>query len=348
MSQYQFIKALLQQPVDRVPVWFMRQAGRYLPEYREVRKQAGSFVNLCKTPELACEVTLQPLRRFDFDAAILFSDILTVPDAMGLGLEVVESKGPMFARPVRTQHDLSTLRKVEVETDLSYVIKAVMLIVYELADNKPLIGFAGSPWTVATYMVEGQATKSFSLIKKMLYTDPALLHGILESVTKVTIDYLNAQIRSGVSAVMLFDSWGGILSPDTYEAFSLHYLRAIAAGIEQPQDKKVPIIFYGRQTNQHLEQIASSGCDAVGVDWTITLAEARARVGGQVALQGNLDPTVLYADEKIIREKVNEILEQVANQPGFVFNLGHGMLPDIPPESVAIAVDAVHQFKMKY
>lgn len=346
MSQYRLVDALMRQPVDKVPVWFMRQAGRYLPEYKATRKQAGSFVNLCQTPELACEVTLQPLRRFDFDAAILFSDILTVPDAMGLGLEMVESQGPVFHKTVRSQQDLASLIQVEVESDLGYVADAVKLIVSELDGKTPLIGFAGSPWTVATYMIEGKSTKSFSTIKKMLYAEPDLLHAILQQVTKVTIDYLNMQIKSGVSAVMLFDSWGGILSPATYESFSLAYLRAIAEGLEHPASGKVPVVFYGRQTNQHLEMIAQSGCDAIGVDWTIAMAEARARVGGQVALQGNLDPTVLYASEAVIRQEVNKILEQVGHEPGFVFNLGHGMLPDLPPESVAIAVDAVNQFKI--
>jgi uroporphyrinogen decarboxylase len=348
LPAHRFIQALLKQPVDRVPVWFMRQAGRYLPEYLATRKQAGSFKTLCQTPDLACEVTLQPLRRFDLDAAILFSDILTVPDAMGLGMEIVEKFGPRFERTVRSQADVDQLIMPEPEDQLGYVMDAVRLIRKELDNKVPLIGFAGSPWTVATYMVEGQGTKTFSVIKKMLYSDPALLHQILSKVTEATISYLNAQIAAGAQAIMIFDSWGGVLGPGIYQEFSLAYMQQIVAGLKtETAEGKVPVILYGKQTHFWLEDIANSGCDAVGLDWTISMQDAKRRVGDKVALQGNMDPAVLYAQPEVIQKTVNSILTGVAEQPGFVFNLGHGLMPDIPFDSVEVAVNAAHDFQME-
>ena len=343
------LKALRRQPVDMTPVWIMRQAGRYLPEYRATRKRAGDFMTLCKTPELACEVTLQPLQRFDLDAAILFSDILTIPDAMGLGLRVVENMGPQFARPLRSGEDIRKLRVPDVESDLRYVMDAVRLIKRELHGKVPLIGFAGSPWTIATYMIEGGASKNFSLAKRMLYGQPDLMHRLLDVLSRSIIDYLNGQIAAGVDTVMIFDSWGGILSQAAYREFSLDYMQRIVQGIKiENQGNATPVILFTKGGGLWIEDIAESGCDAIGVDWTVDIGAARRRAGGKVALQGNLDTAVLYSSPVAIRRQVAEVLAAYGEADGHVFNLGHGIHPDIDPDKVALLVDAVHELSRPF
>lgn len=337
------IKALRRQPVDCTPIWLMRQAGRYLPEYRKVREQAGSFMNLCTNPELACEVTLQPLERFPLDAAILFSDILTIPDAMGLGLHFVEGEGPKFERPVRSQADVEKLRVVTTEEDLKYVVDAVSLIRQELNGRVPLIGFSGSPWTLATYMVEGQSTRDFSLIKKMLYAEPDLLHRILDVLTQSVIEYLNAQIRAGAQAVQVFDTWGGVLTTAAYREFSLRYLQMIVEGIESSADgSKVPVVLFTKGGGMWLEDIVATGCDAVGLDWSIDIGSAFDQFSDRVAMQGNLDPAILRSDPQVIEAQAEAIIAAVGGRSGHIFNLGHGITPDIPPEHVTALVHAVH------
>ncbi len=343
------LKALRRQPVDMTPVWIMRQAGRYLPEYRATRKRAGDFMTLCKTPELACEVTLQPLQRFDLDAAILFSDILTIPDAMGLGLRVVENMGPQFARPLRSGEDIRKLRVPDVESDLRYVMDAVRLIKRELHGKVPLIGFAGSPWTIATYMIEGGSSKNFSLAKRMLYGQPDLMHRLLDVLSRSIIDYLNGQIAAGVDSVMIFDSWGGILSQAAYREFSLDYMQRIVQGIKiENQGNATPVILFTKGGGLWIEDIAESGCDAIGVDWTVDIGAARRRAGGKVALQGNLDTAVLYSSPAAIRRQVAEVLAAYGEADGHVFNLGHGIHPDIDPDKVALLVDAVHELSRPF
>ena len=343
------LRALLREPVDRTPVWIMRQAGRYLPEYRATRERAGSFMKLCTTPELACEVTLQPLARFPLDAAILFSDILTVPDAMGLGLGFAEGEGPRFARPVRSAADVKNLAVPDPEERLRYVLDAVRLIRRELDGKVPLIGFAGSPWTIATYMVEGKGGTGFSLIKKMLFDQPQLLHTLLDVVARAVTAYLNAQIAAGVQAVMVFDTWGGVLAPSDYREFSLSYMQAIVSGLTRnAEGRRAPVILFTKGGGQWLEVMAATGCDALGLDWTTDLKDARARVGERVALQGNLDPCVLYASPDRIRNEVETVLESFGRGSGHVFNLGHGIHPDVDPEHVAVLVEAVHSTSKKY
>ena len=344
-----FLRALLREPVDRTPVWIMRQAGRYLPEYRATRKKAGSFLDLCTNPELACEVTLQPLDRFELDAAILFSDILTVPDAMGLGLYFAEGEGPRFRDPVSNKADVDRLGSPDPETDLRYVMDAVRLIRKELDGRVPLIGFAGSPWTLATYMVEGSGSKEFARIKGMMYEQPALLHELLTKVADAVTAYLNAQILAGAQAVQIFDTWGGVLTPETYRAFSLQYMARIVEGLQREQDgKKVPVILFTKNGGQWLEAIADTGCDALGLDWTTDLQMARQRVGDRVALQGNLDPCVLYASPERIRDEVQKVLASFGNGNGHVFNLGHGIHQAINPDHVKTLVDAVHELSQPY
>jgi uroporphyrinogen decarboxylase len=343
------LRALRRQPVDATPVWIMRQAGRYLPEYRKTRERAGSFMVLCKTPDLACEVTLQPLARFPLDAAILFSDILTIPDAMGLGLSVIEKQGPRFERPVRTRDDIKKLSVPDPEVELRYVMDAVRLIARELDGKLPLIGFAGSPWTIATYMIEGGSNKDFILAKGMLYGAPADLHELLALLAEAITQYLNAQIAAGVQVVMLFDTWGGILSDSAYREFSLRYMQRIVEGIRQgPQGDRVPIILFTKGGGLWLEEIAGTGADAVGIDWTMDIGQARSRVGDRAAIQGNLDPGVLYAGPEIIREQAARVLAGYGHGPGHVFNLGHGIHPDVNPEHVAVLVDAVHEVSRQY
>ena len=343
------IRALLREPVDITPVWMMRQAGRYLPEYREIRTKAGDFMTLCQNPTLACEVTLQPLRRFDLDAAILFSDILTVPDAMGLGLYFEQGEGPRFRKPVRTTKDVAALPVIKADADLSYVMDAVKLIRHELNAQVPLIGFSGSPWTIATYMVEGGASKDFSIIKRMLMATPELMHELLEKITLSVIDYLNGQIRAGVQVVQIFDTWGGVLSPHAYQKFSLHYMHKILQGLLREHDgRKVPVIVFTKNGGLWLEKIASIGSDCVGLDWTINISEARTRIGSQVSLQGNMDPSVLYAAPEKIREEVSMILQQFGHGNGHVFNLGHGIHQHVDIDHVSAFIDAVHELSAQF
>ena len=340
-----FLRALQREPVDRTPVWIMRQAGRYLPEYLKTRAQAGSFMNLCQSPELACEVTLQPLRRFDLDAAIIFSDILTIPDAMGLGLYFVTGEGPKFERPLSSASDIENLPRPDVAESLGYVMDAVSLTRRELGGKVPLIGFSGSPWTLATYMIEGGSSKTFGKAKKLLYQDPGLAHALLEKLADTVTDYLNAQVESGAQAVQIFDTWGGALSSNAYQEFSLRYMERIVSGLKRENDgRRVPVILFSKGCNTQLEALAASGCDALGVDWTITLEEARARVGGQVALQGNLDPSVLLAEPDVVRREVRRTLESFGRGDGHVFNLGHGITPDVDPDHLAALIDEVRKF----
>jgi uroporphyrinogen decarboxylase len=340
-----FLRALARQPVDKTPVWMMRQAGRYLPEYRQVRAQAGDFMSLCKNTELACEVTLQPLERFELDAAILFSDILTIPDAMGLGLYFEEGEGPKFRKPVRTEADIDRLQVVNTASDLGYVTDAVSMIRRELNGRVPLIGFSGSPWTLATYMIEGQSSRDFIRAKTMLYTQPEVLHQLLEKLSLSVIDYLNAQILVGAQVVQIFDTWGGALSHDAYLEFSLAYMKKIVDGLIKHADgRDVPVILFTKGGGHWLEAMADSGCDCLGLDWTVDIGAAKGRVGSQVALQGNMDPAVLRSDRKGIESEVKTILESFGDDDGHVFNLGHGITPDINPDNVKIFIDAVHKF----
>jgi len=344
-----FIKTLLKQPVDRTPVWMMRQAGRYLPEYRQVRQQAGSFLDLCMNPELACEVTLQPLRRYGFDAAILFSDILTVPDAMGLGLYFSENEGPKFTNPVRTAADVDKLPIPDPEAELRYVMDAVRLIRKNLQGSVPLIGFSGSPWTLATYMVEGGSSKSFQNVKSMMYNEPKLMHTMLDKLAQSVAAYLNAQIAAGAQAVMLFDTWGGMLTTEDYSEFSLYYAKQVRALLNtQVGGQQIPTILFTKGGGLWLELMADAGYDALGLDWQTDIQQARARVGNKVALQGNMDPVALYANPEVIAEKVKTVLAKYGAGSGHVFNLGHGILPDINPEHVKAMVDAVRQYSPAY
>lgn len=343
------LRALLRQPVDRTPVWMMRQAGRYLPEYREVRRQAGSFMDLCKNTELACEVTLQPLRRFPLDAAILFSDILTIPDAMGLGLYFEEGEGPKFERPVRDAAAIAALPVPDIDAELRYVTEAVRLIRRELAGQVPLIGFSGSPWTLATYMVEGGSSKNFARIKGLMYDEPALLHQLLDKIARTVVQYLNAQVEAGAQALMIFDTWGGVLSPEAYRTFSLAYAQQVIAGLQREHDnRRVPVVFFTKGGGQWLEEMAAIGADALGLDWTCDIGEARRRVGDRVALQGNLDPSVLYARPAQIREEVARILAAFGHGTGHVFNLGHGIHPEVDPEHAGAMIAAVHELSPQY
>ncbi|ASQ46875.1 uroporphyrinogen decarboxylase [Legionella clemsonensis] len=342
-----FIRALQRKPVSRTPVWIMRQAGRYLPEYRRVREQAGDFLSLCKNPDLACEVTLQPLARFPLDAAILFSDILTIPDAMGLELYFTEGEGPAFHKPVRSFAAINTLNGSNLLEELDYVFQAVRLIRQEMPQHLPLIGFAGSPWTLACYMVEGGSSRDFKQILRLLYTEPATLHLLLAKLTQAVTIYLEEQVHSGVNALMLFDTWGGILTPRNYEEFSLNYMQRIVKALKQ-KHPQIPIILFTKGGGQWLKQMTESGCDALGLDWTTDLGLARAQVGHQVALQGNLDPSVLLSNPQCIRTQVKQVLESYGSGEGHVFNLGHGITPDVPPEHVSAMLEAVHEFSPAY
>jgi len=349
MKNDRFLRALLKQPVDMTPVWMMRQAGRYLPEYKATRAKAGSFMQLCTNPDLSFEVTLQPLRRFELDAAILFSDILTVPDAMGCGLYFGEGEGPKFHKPVRTEADVNALPVINAERDLPYVMDAVKLIRRELNGAVPLIGFSGSPWTVATYMVEGGGSKDFAIIKKMMMAQPAVLHALLDKVALSVIDYLNAQIRAGAQAVQIFDTWGGVLSPHAYREFSLRYMQQIIAGlIKENEGRRVPVIVFTKNGGLWLESIAAIGADCVGLDWTIDISDARKRIGDKVSLQGNMDPSVLYAPPARIRDEVALILRQYGNGSGHVFNLGHGIHQHVDPDNAKVFIDAVHELSAQY
>lgn len=343
-----FLRALRREPTEYTPVWLMRQAGRYLPEYRATRARAGSFLALAKTPELACEVTLQPLDRYALDAAILFSDILTVPDAMGLGLSFAEGEGPRFAHPVRDEAAVAALPIPDPEDSLRYVMDAVRTIRRALGGRVPLIGFAGSPFTIACYMIEGAGSREFRHVKTMLYRRPDLLMAVLEKAADATIAYLSAQIAAGAQAVMLFDTWGGILADGDYQRFSLAPMRRILAALprESADGEHVPSIVFTKGGGQWLEEIAASGADGVGLDWTINLGQARARIGSRVALQGNLDPMALMAEPEQVRGQVLRVLQSFGPPSagsGHVFNLGHGISQFTPPEHVSVLVDTVHE-----
>jgi len=339
------LRALLKEPTPRRPIWLMRQAGRYLPEYRATRARAGSFMALCTNPQLACEVTLQPIDRFPLDAAILFSDILTIPHAMNLGLDFEAGEGPKLERPVRTAADVANLKIPDPAGELRYVIDAVALIRRELSGRVPLIGFAGSPWTVGTYMVEGGGSKTFGIVKRMMYESPEVLHRLLDVLARSTILYLNAQIAAGAQAVMLFDTWGGVLTPAQYEEFSLRYMAQVIGELTREcGGRRVPNIVFTKGGGAWLGKIAAIGCDAVGVDWTTDLATARRAVDGRVALQGNLDPSALFAPPDALRAETRRVLDSYGAGPGHVFNLGHGITPDVDPERVAVLVDTVRNY----
>lgn len=352
-----YLRALLGLPLDRTPLWMMRQAGRYLPEYRKLRESAGSFMNLCKNPILAAEVTLQPLRRFELDAAIIFSDILTIPDAMGLGLSFVAGEGPRFAKPITSMKDVELLPIPDPETDLGYVMEAIATTQNQLAGDVPLIGFSGSPWTLATYMVEGGSSKTFSKIKKWLYTEPETLHALLMKLADSVTRYLNAQIEAGAQSLMIFDTWGGILSHASYQTFSLHYMQRIVSGLTRGTRREgtvngyVPVTLFTKGGGLWLETIAESGCDAIGVDWTVNLKDARRIItqsGRSLALQGNLDPSVLYGSKAVIFEQVGSVLDEYGMGSGHVFNLGHGIMQDAPIAHVEQLIHAVHTLSKRY
>ncbi|HRP95929.1 MAG TPA: uroporphyrinogen decarboxylase [Rhodocyclaceae bacterium] len=343
-----FLRALLREPTEYTPVWLMRQAGRYLPEYCETRRRAGSFLDLCKNPALACEVTLQPLARYDLDAAILFSDILTVPDAMGLGLYFAEGEGPRFERPLRDEWEIRNLSVPDPHVELQYVMDAVTEIRRALDGSVPLIGFSGSPWTLACYMVEGGSSSDYRRIKTLAYSRPDLLHHILGVTADAVVAYLNAQIESGAQAAMVFDSWGGVLSEAAYQEFSLAYLQRVVDGLKRENDgRRVPNIVFTKGGGLWLERIAATGADAVGLDWTMDIGRARALVGDRVALQGNLDPAVLFAPPEVVATETRRVLDAFGPHNGHVFNLGHGISQFTPPESVSALVDTVHQHSRK-
>lgn len=343
------LRALLRQPVERTPIWIMRQAGRYLPEYRATRARAGDFMALCSNPELACEVTMQPLERFPLDAAILFSDILTVPDAMGLGLYFSEGEGPRFKTPLRSAAAIRALRQPDPEDALRYVMDAVSLIRRELNGLVPLIGFAGSPWTLATYMVEGGSTKTFGHSKGLLFDDPGSAHHLLGVLADSVAAYLNAQVEAGAQALMIFDTWGGVLNPSMYASFSLQYMQRIVEQLTREADgRRVPVVLFTKGAGHRLAAMAESGADALGVDWTTDLAQARELTGDRVALQGNLDPAALYAKPHRVRQQVRSVLDSYGSGPGHVFNLGHGVTPDVDPDCVAAAVDEVVQYSPRF
>lgn len=347
-----FLRALLREPVDTTPVWMMRQAGRYLPEYRATRSQAGDFLSLCKNTEFACEVTLQPLRRYDLDAAILFSDILTVPDALGLGLYFETGEGPKFHKTVRTEQDVANLPKLNSKSDLAYVMNAVSTIRSALGGQVPLIGFSGSPWTLATYMVEGGSSKEFRFTKNMMYAQPEVLHALLDHLADSVIDYLNAQIDAGAQAIQIFDSWGGALAHREYVEFSLNYMTKIIAGLQREKDgRRIPIIVFTKGGGQWLETMLTTGADAFGLDWTTPLYTAREVVNGRAALQGNLDPAVLYGSAASIEKSVKAMLDDAyknGEKTGYIANLGHGITQWVDPAQPKIFVDTVHEYSQKY
>ncbi len=344
-----FLRALMREPVDVTPVWMMRQAGRYLPEYRAVRESAGGFMDLCTNPELACEVTLQPLERYNLDAAILFSDILTIPDAMGLGLYFETGEGPRFKKTVRTEADVNALPVVDPLKDLTYVVDAVATIRRELNGRVPLIGFSGSPWTLATYMIEGGSSRDFKLAKGMLYNQPEVMHQLLEKLASSVAAYLNAQIEAGAQAVQIFDTWGGALGHAAYETFSLNYMQRIVEQlIPEAEGRPVPVILFTKGGGVWLEKIAATGCHAVGLDWTVDIGQARSRIGDKVALQGNMDPAILRTSAAAIEAEVERILASFGAGCGHVFNLGHGITPDVNPAHAGAFIDAVHTASAQY
>ena len=344
-----FLRALLRQPVDLTPVWMMRQAGRYLPEYRATRTKAGSFMDLCMNPELACEVTLQPLARYPLDAAILFSDILTIPDAMGLGLYFENGEGPRFKKALATTADIEALPVVNTQKDLPYVLDAVRTIRRELNGRVPLIGFSGSPWTLATYMIEGGSSKDFRKAKALAYNQPEVMQLLLDKLSDSVIDYLNQQILAGAQAVQIFDTWGGALAHDAYQELSLKPMQKIVRGlIKEHQGRPVPVILFTKGGGQWLESMAATGTQALGLDWTTDIGSARRRGGGSVALQGNMDPAILYASPARIREEVAKILRSYGSGSGHIFNLGHGITPEVDPEHAGAFIHAVHDLSAQY
>jgi len=344
-----FLRALMRQPVPRTPVWIMRQAGRYLPEYRATREEAGDFMSLCRNPELACEVTMQPLRRFKLDAAILFSDILTVPDAMGLGLHFITGEGPKFKNPVRSADAIRGLKVPNVESKLGYVFDAVRTIRRELNGDVPLIGFAGSPFTVGTYMVEGGSSREFPTIKALAKESPEVLDHLMNIVAETTIEYLNGQIEAGAQAIQIFDTWGAALEGDDFRRFSMASMQKIIDGLIREKDgHKIPVILFTKGAGPLLSDLAETGCDALGVDWTTDLATAREYTNDKVALQGNLDPATLRETPEVIRQGVADTLASYGKGPGHVFNLGHGITPDIDPDHLGALVDAVHELSPDY
>ena len=344
-----YIRAALSEPVERTPVWMMRQAGRYLPEYRAVREEAGDFMSLCRNPQLACEVTLQPLERYPLDAAILFSDILTIPDAMGLGLSFREGEGPCFARPLRTRADIIKLPIPDPADKLLYVMDAVSVIRRELNNRVPLIGFSGSPWTLATYMVEGGSSKEYRHVKGMMFSDPESLHLLLDKLADSVIAYLNAQVEAGAQALMIFDTWGGVLTPRDYQEFSLSYMQKIVDSLIREADgRKVPVTLFTKNGGQWLDLMAATGADCLGVDWTMDMSDARAMVGDKVALQGNMDPAILYGSHERIREEVATILKSFGHGNGHVFNLGHGIHQFVDPENAGVFINAVKELSPAY
>ena len=344
-TKHRFLNTLLKQSTDRTPVWMMRQAGRYLPEYRAARAQAGSFLDLCKNTELACEVTLQPLRRYpQLDAAILFSDILTIPEAMGLGLRFETGEGPIIDRPLTCRSQIQALRVPDVATKLDYVMNATSAIRSALDNQKPLIGFSGSPWTLACYMIQGRGSKDFHLAKSLLYSDPDSLHLLLNTLSDTIVDYLNAQIEAGAQAVQIFDTWGGLLSEAAYQDVSLHYMNQIISQLNlNHAAHRIPVILFTKGGGNWLEAMADSGADALGLDWSIDIAKAKARVGHKVVLQGNMDPLTLLGSNQVIQNAVHSILAPFKGQGGHVFNLGHGIVPQIDPDKVTVMLDAITQ-----
>ena len=344
-----FLRALLRQPTEYTPLWMMRQAGRFLPEYRETRKRAGSFLGLCKSPDFATEVTMQPLDRYPLDAAILFSDILTVPDAMGLGLYFSDGEGPKFERPLRDEASIMALQVPDIDKELRYVTDAVSQIRKTLDGRVPLIGFSGSPFTLSCYMVEGGSSDDYARVKTLMYNEPKLMHHILDVTTRAVIAYLNAQIEAGAQAVMIFDSWGGVLSHSAYHEFSLPYIERIVAGLIKEKDGvRIPNIVFTKGGGLWIDGIANTGCDAIGLDWTMDIGVARQKVGHKVALQGNLDPAVLFASPDAIRNEVEKVLGSFGFGSGHVFNLGHGISQHTNPDNVAAMVEAVHELSRKY
>jgi uroporphyrinogen decarboxylase len=348
LKNNRLMRAIYREPIDATPVWVMRQAGRYLPEYRQIRAAAGSFMQLCKTPELACEVTLQPLARYALDAAIIFSDILTIPDAMGLGLSFIEGEGPRFQHPLRSLTDIKRLSVPDTE-QLSYVYESIALVKKQLAGSVPLIGFCGSPWTLAAYMVEGRSKNGFPLVLNLLKEYPACLQLLLDTLARAVCAHLNAQIEAGVDVVMIFDTWGGLLNTEQYQLFSLYYIKHIIAGLRRnTKNKKIPVILFTKGGHAWLSQMAETGCEVLGLDWEISLEEARQRVGSQVILQGNMHPACLLQSPEKIRQEVAATLASFGFGGGHIFNLGHGITPDVPPEHLSILVDAVHELSVVY
>jgi len=339
-----FLRACRKEDIERTPIWIMRQAGRYLPEYRAVREKAD-FITMCKTPDLAAEVTVQPIDLIGVDAAILFSDILVIPEAMGMKFEMIESKGPVFHKPIKDESDINNLKIVDPSLDLKYVMDAISVTKKELFERVPLIGFSGSPWTLMAYMVEGSGSKAFSQVKSLIYNNPKLAHKLLSKISDAVSDYLSAKIESGVNAIQIFDTWGGLLTKEQYLEFSLKYIEQIIAKVKKDD---TPVIVFSKGVFHSLEEISNTGTDVIGLDWTMDLGTARGQVGDKVALQGNLDPTSLYADKEVIHSEAEKVLNSFGKGNGHIFNLGHGILPDVPPENAKALVSYVQEQSAKY